>query len=309
MPISRATDLAPKLLIEELTRLYRINPKWLTWKNLEGGGYQAQSKLPTWTRDLWVSGADAFSMWALSIWAGEGPKIFRPTLEQCKALEQVEVRLELNDYAQPYKVLCVDLPPKEYGPFTAILCHLDYQDEFAKQGKMFSGVLITGNHFDEITTTVTVDGRPMEESLIRFDEDCRDQAPLASKVLRVGINACLALVNYGNQAALLFPKEEERDRKLGRENSERGRNARWRAKTSPRLISFPHEVRLYHTEGGHPAGEGTGKERPIHWRRGHWHTVLHGVGKTLRKLKLYKPVLVRADKALGEEPITTVYKK
>jgi len=42
-------------------------------------------------------------------------------------------------------------------------------------------------------------------------------------------------------------------------------------------------------------GNGGGK-RP-HWRKGHWHTVLHGVGRQLRKLQWFQPLYVNGQGA------------
>ncbi len=80
--INRVHELIPKLLADELIRLARIDRDWCQWENLESGtGYSARAKVATWMSKYWVTGADAFAMWAASTWLIDGPKIFRPTAE------------------------------------------------------------------------------------------------------------------------------------------------------------------------------------------------------------------------------------
>ena len=54
-------------------------------------------------------------------------------------------------------------------------------------------------------------------------------------------------------------------------------------------------------------GEGTGRELVrAHLRRGHFHTVLHGKGKTLMKVMWYRPTIVRPELGdLGERGYRT----
>jgi hypothetical protein len=378
--IERATDVMPKFLIKELLRLARIDRDWCEYVNLPNARYKAHSKLPTFLRELWISGADAFSMWALSTWLIDGPKIFRPTVEQCEALEQVAVNVELTDYAQPYPAILIDLPPKRYGCYTHVICH-------HSPPRLLTCLTNSDDNLHDVATTVAVDGRPIEVSLQKFDDDAfratlldndivfdpegqtkvlaqrldkkagdvhavgqegptrlivrnvlthgkgkikpsetepgagsldvyihplhAAEAAICGKALRVAVNSCLALANFGCHAKYLFPKELVRDRsQMVREERERRheRPARDRVKLAPSLVSFVRDVKLHHTERiSSEHGEPTGKEKPTHWRRGHWHTVIHGVGRTQRKLKLFPPVLVRADRITDQERVSTVY--
>ncbi len=36
-----------------------------------------------------------------------------------------------------------------------------------------------------------------------------------------------------------------------------------------------------------------GKPKKSHWRRGHWHTVLQGPGRTQKQLKWFRPTFIR----------------
>ena len=40
---------------------------------------------------------------------------------------------------------------------------------------------------------------------------------------------------------------------------------------------------------GDPVGTSSASRRP-HWRRGHWHAILHGVKRQRRRMQWYKPV-------------------
>lgn len=285
----------------ELIRLAKLDRGWVQIEVLEDGSYAARPKYRTELLKLVRSGADMFSFWAFSVWLADGPKIFRPTPEQCDALEQIAVNVELADYAQPYPALAVELPKGRYGTFRSVICH------HAQDG-MLSCVTITESNRDDIVTTIHRDGHPIEQSLQTYDDSIDNElGRLCGRALRVAVNSCLALVNFGCHFDYLLKKEAERDRGLAGENSERGERARKRLALHLLEVSFDRTVVLHRTEGRIRAEPGTptGREVAPHWRRGHWHTVAHGVGKAERKRVLYPPTLVRKDKMLGDETVTS----
>ncbi len=293
-------DIIPDLLAVELRRLATLDRNWVELEELEGMEYKLRVKYPTWVRALWQSGGDGFGMWGYSVWLADGPKVFRPTVEQCRALEQVEVRLELHDYSQPYPAILVDLPAG-YEPFESVLC-------FRCDAGLAAFNLNTKDHLGDIVTTVKTDGRPMEVSLQKFDEDCADTFDVAGRALRVACNSCLALSGYGTVSDYLYPKDAENDRKLARERSDRGARARKRLETSPLLVKFAQDVVLHRTESRRAKpGEPTGAEMPSHWRRGHWAMQPCGPNHSLRKRILRPPVFVRADRAVEMSQTTTTY--
>lgn len=302
----RPTDLAPSFILDELRRLATLDKHWVHYETIgDGKTYQAKNKIETWLRRYWYSGADAFGLLALSRWLIDGPKVFYPTLEQCEALENVEVRLTLEEYSQPYPAIAIVLPKGKYGPFDCVLC---YKDE---RGILICTLNSGGAHTSDITTTVNQTSDFIELSLQKFDVDCQVDAPTASRALRVACNACLALSHYENHMSFLFPKEIERDRRLAQENSERGKKARERLHLAVRVISFDQEVKLHRVQNNGHTGEstGTGNSKPPHWRKGHWAMQAHGPGMSLRKRILRPPVLVRADLFFGDLGDTsTTYK-
>lgn len=293
----RVSDILPKDLSDELLRLARLDRDWMEWTPLKPPTYTARCRYPTRLCWMRMSGSDAFSMWGYSLWLLDGPKVFRPTTQQCQALEQIEVRLELGEYAQPYPALLVDLP-SGYGPFESVLCF--------RPDHILIYVLNSKDHLSDITTSIAVDGRPIETSLQTYDDDCAADAPHAARALRVACNACLALANYGCTADYLYPKEVASDARLATEAGERGARARGRLATAPYLVRLAQDVVLHHTERAERRpGEPTGAEMPAHWRRGHWAMQAHGPQHSLRKRILRPPVFVRADRFLGDRADTS----
>lgn len=52
-------------------------------------------------------------LYAVSRLIAEGPKVFRPTTEQCQAMEHVELRLPMSQYRQAFPTMLVEFP-REY---------------------------------------------------------------------------------------------------------------------------------------------------------------------------------------------------
>lgn len=295
----RPTDLLPKILIDEFLRLVRIDRNWVGFERMEGNNYRARPNVPTWLNRVCKTGADWLGMKADSIWLADGPKVFKPTPEQCKALEQVSVNLKIEDYAQPFPAMMIDLQRTgDYGSFKAVNVYHE------------PGVLIAVLHSvgcaNDITTTIgTLDGL-IEESLVRFDEDCRADAPIAHRALRVAVNSCLALSHFGHHMDYLFPKEVESDRRLAKEDTPRGERARRRLPLAMLEISFAREVVLHRIERKErEPGVPTGREMPCHWRRGHWAMVACGPQHSERRRTFRPAVMVRADLFSGDKADTT----
>lgn len=59
--------------------------------------------------------------------------------------------------------------------------------------------------------------------------------------------------------------------------------------------------KTYRRHAGSASTEATGKAYRPHWRRGHWHTVLHGAKRALRKLQWFQPTYV--NKGLDAQPL------
>jgi hypothetical protein len=102
-----------------------------------------------------------------------------------------------------------------------------------------------------------------------------------STLCRIVCNAILAI----NHAPELFYEEAAKTRGLGFGNGASRGSIRWLGKT-------------YQQNRVTTNAEPTGRTYRPHWRRGHWHTVLHGAQRALRKLQWFQPVYVNGR---GEE--------
>lgn len=294
--IQRAHDLVPEIAANELLRLVKLDRDWVEYVHLHDAHYKAGAKYPTWLREKCAHGQDLFAMWALSLWLADGPKTFRVSASQCEAMEQVSVDLMPTEFESPYPALLVEFPEGRYAPFESCLVH--------NSGPIITCTLNTPGCEDDIITTISkrLEQGPIEASLQRFDEDLMKNAKVntASVALRVAVNSCLALVNYGCHKELLLKKQAENDRKLAGEQSERGKKARERLRVAVSVVSFNQDIRLHETRVRDGESEATGREVKSHWRRGHWRMQHYGSGNSQVKRILIKPVLVRADKFVGD---------
>lgn len=298
----RITDIYPNELVAELVRLYRLDKNWILLRHNKDESYGVECRHQTWLKGAIANSAGALAMWAASHWLGGGPKLFRPSKDQCKAMEQIAVNLTLEEFSMPYPALMVEL---DYPPFNSCLV-------FKTKDIMICS-LHSADHVDDICTTIAVNkpDHEVEKSLQKFDDDCKELAPQAALALRVACNCCLALTHYGNHLSYLFPKEVARDVKLASEKSERGKRAVDRIQTAVMLVSFKQEIVLHDTAKERVVGDPihTGREMPSHWRKGHWANQPYGPNNSLRRRILRKPTLVRADLFVGDLSDTTaIYK-
>jgi hypothetical protein len=310
--ITSTNQVIPDFIVPEILELARANRIWFNWGSnnveLKACPELAASRLFQRVKEMSAKldyenneACSLCSMWAGGLWILDGPKIFRPTPDQCQALEQIEVKLALEDYAQPYPVVLIDLPDDRYAPFTAILCH-------QTPDRLLTFSLNSSDHEDDITTLITPQSPTIEASILKFNADCEQYQAVAPRALRVGLNSCLALANYGHYADYLFPKQVQNDRQLGKEATDRGHKARDRVRQAIQLVRFNQEVILHRTKTvKREAGEPTGREMPTGWRKGHWAMQPYGPHSSLRKRILRRPVLVRADRLSPGQTISTTY--
>lgn len=312
-PVRRPGDFIPKGMIEELFRLARIEEELYRLKvdPIEGGSYFRMQWKQTRTVNSWLFGlsqgvSDIAHLVGLINWVKEGPKIVDVTEQQYQAMSNVQVRVDLEDYHQPFPTVLVNLPPGHLH-HACMLSEIRNTDG----GRALTFCLISNNDEDNIATFI-VPGKEMDLSLNRFDEDCVAVADRSVPNLRVAVNMMLAMTNLGCHTSYLFPAEVEQERKyIGKGNrpDRTGQRPSERLAQQPMVIALDRNVVLFKTEGGTgDHSEGTGGEKTFHWRRGHWHTVLHGKGKVQRKLMFYPPTMVRADLLqVGPEETTTTY--
>lgn len=106
------------------------------------------------------------------------------------------------------------------------------------------------------------------------------RCPVIEELCRVSLNA-IACINTSPEIITEELGEIKPSKGFGKEKKEG--TIRWIGKDFLRKQYV-----------GASSGEGTSKTP--HWRRGHWHTVRHGINKTLKKLQWFQPVFIGAAK-------------
>lgn len=114
------------------------------------------------------------------------------------------------------------------------------------------------------------------------------------------LNSCLLLSNHLHTLGYAMPAEVRRDAKTAEKRPDLAADARDRIATAVTVAEFAQQVTVRETRHGDNAGDHTGNEVKPHWRRGHWRMQHHGAGNALLKRVLIKPVLVRADRFVGD---------
>jgi hypothetical protein len=250
-----------------------------------------------------------------------GPKLLRPSEEQCEALARTELSIPFADYRQPFPAVVIEFPEgyrrqveERYEVGRSPRFVVAYHDE----GR--SGALIVSAHWhpphDCGSIGTVMCPRPeyefIEDALVRRviapDDDPADFA-VAELVERLALNFCLMLTHLGvRQVGHLNPAEAKRHRKLARskytEERERGELL---SLGDFSVLDFPQHVRLHEVE--ERPGEwkgGTHRTPRPHWRRGHWKRQPFGVGRSQRRLVFVKPVFVNLRHYRGDLKDTSV---
>jgi len=261
----------------------------------------------------------------------EGPKVFRPSAAECEALENVDPRVSVSEYAQPFPTMAVELPgayrarqavpmldtrtgrEDQAFPVAVILRH--------EPGlpALFTSVLWSGglsvvralHHFGGLATIADIlhAGEPPPGGSMPVSE--REQW-LTDRIACVAVNAMLLLTQYGHQRlgrdSESYAARLERHLKLAQKRrGDTTRPAR-ELRLLPVVYGFAQTVTLCDRQGALPAGDGTGVGSwtvAPHWRRGHFRMQPVGPGRTERRLTFIRPVLVHREKLRGTEARTS----
>ena len=265
---------------------------------------------------------DHINMWLQMQVVLSGPKVFRPTLEHCLAMEQVAPRIAIGDYVQPYPVMVIDLPEEyrhrrvcAFGSIGGVSAHVPVCLLIGAYGQppwtiWLSVVLDSGRGLQHVllpTSQTIEDGIVSEfghDSYVPADmpADCygTNERAMVASLLRLAVNAMLLLSDLGCEH--LGPSNPshyhrlERYAQVARKRRtgivEADRNLR----LAPQLYGFPQNIVLHAEErtsteslagNGHPD-----VPRRPHWRRGHWKMQACGPSRSQHKRLFIKPVLV-----------------
>lgn len=282
---------------------------------------RAQKGAEGYTRDLNIiqslnNGRDMLSLVtfeACAVALAKGPKVFKPTAEQFESMRHVDVNVPTSNYRQPYPALVVLIPGEARR---ALAVELNMDPKLTPEWILTRQRFIEGGTRNSIFAMMSFPrpdlGLPREEVCYYFQDReeftdmeaalkhhylTGDSKPsnhlFAEAVGRATINLNLMLVHYGHKIGQpLQPKEYDKHRgKKGLEHLAAG---------DFRTVEMMQEVTVRRVERKRSVGEPTGIEMPPHWRRGHWRNQACGKDRAEHKMVFIQPVLVRADRTVGD---------
>ncbi len=265
---------------------------------------------------------------------GQGPKVFRPRLDECLALEEIEVSVPIASYAQPFPTMVIELPEA-------------YQNHYPMQGDSALGslgpptvaykpVAVILRHDPSlpvlasmiVTDTLTelclcgLMGDPAKDVL---EEDIHArlrggflsndlEMNMQARVTRVALNACLLLMNRGFRESPqtnwdLIARLKKRAQKKVRPEIQ-ALNARDLLMV-PTVYEFVQHTDVRRMVGSTSACESTATGRKVtpHWRSAHWRAQHYGHRNSLTKQVLISHVMVNRHLFGGTPSQTTVFQE
>jgi len=271
---------------------------------------------------------DLFSLIHL---VGDGPKVFRPTAAECFALEEVQVRIPVSAYAQPFPTFCIEFPAEyrearrtegigvfggteSYGPVAQILTHLPAIG-------VITGATLTDSGDGAVLCGMI--GSPgaatIEDDVMRRLGDNHtaaindDELTTERRAVRVALNACLLLMDRGFRKVPHSDEAERLSRQLRSKAKTPARvldelRARRRAIPTGYVIEQSVDVRriIRGNVSDAVAEDATRRRVRPHWRSAHWRMQRHGVGLTQSKRVLIPHVMVNAEDFGGSNSETFV---
>ncbi len=255
-------------------------------------------------KDAEAFGQLAGNLWMMQRTLGSGLKVFRPTATECLALEEVEIAVGAEDYAQPFPTLVVEFP-EEYAdvwrdravrpiddepvcvPRGVIVSHLP------DDRTVIAGTIIDTDGASSVLLTVLLpaDDMTLEASLsdisVRLPAAEMSGFGISKRCVRVAVNACLLLMSGGFRRV----NDDESDRAsdaLRRAKAKRRPEAeidalRLTRRLTPTVISFEHHTDVRAAVGPAEAVEAVDDGSPLrrlspHWRQAHWRRQAYGKG-------------------------------
>ena len=312
-------QIVPRELIEMLTVLGRYD--WLGWERSSGGDTrfvfndatdsvmgEYQRRFQRMMLEGWVGSEYVLpSLFTSSKSLAYGPKIIFPSVEQCNALEHVDINVPMDDYRQPFPVFIMELPE-------------DYRGEVAERYSAECPRFLQTLHDQRngrVLMTFDVDADwsngysvvygsdvTIEESL-RQDglEDSHPGFKKRSILLRIAINMGLLLTRFGAKDcgpidATAYEKQRRNSQSKNRKKADR---AKALLASTMNVIEFEQDVEFLtkrSTSVANPMANGAMKSP--HWRRGHFRQQVCGVGRSERKLTFIKPCLINGQLFCGD---------
>lgn len=254
-------------------------------------------------------------LYSLSRVIAEGPKMFRPTAEQCFSLEHVELSIPMTDYRQCYPTMIVEFPleyrkdiDRRTGGVPA--CPRSVIVRYFEGGMVVTGCSIID--FNSLPAElVYVFGSKAKEGTLEdvmgiYLNTNSAETALLEAMTRVALNLMLLLAQTGSRLTSTDPaglaKCRERLKKGIRPDLQRREIAEHVQVVVPDRQIVVRDTRRMLAEG-----PGTHASPSLHWRRGHWRAhpgfgEARGRGEKV-PLVFVRPCLV----GVGEEPAAPCY--
>lgn len=252
-----------------------------------------------------------------------GPKVLNVPERYVGPLLNTDINITIADYNQPFKFMCVNLPPcfvenyvasyendlfgngpGKHSPECVLVCHDDETDSIIVNVIFTSNQSVTAlfNRTNDIESQISVS---MDARLDGSADMDKSEAITAGAAIKIALNAMLLA---DGQLTPLGPSNKEYFEKLQRQNKKQGTAAQMEATraallTHPFIYEIDQNVQTYNkSEPNDPTGT-RGGNKP-HWRRGHYR--MQRIGKDLQESKRVRipPVLVNAHLFLGN-PLDT----
>lgn len=331
------TDLVPELFLAPLRWLGQHD--WLTYRPIQSSDKFHRSRAAITPPKIMPLDVRRFVqymrsypllmhrwhyLYGLSKALASGPKLIRPTYEQCTALANCEANLPFADYEQPYPVVIVELPPQwQHEQGEQLMQHQgDIPGGWTKPPKYVVAFHDKENGYLRIDVVADAErgfdwynvisplhqGHTIEESL---NAESPESGPDLDQALineRLAVNLCLMMTCYGvRDAGPLHLKTPKTRRKRAEKNREQERAKMLARNVS--LLEFNQKV-MFFNQHESPVDEREGEigthasPRP-HWRRGHFRRVPWGQGRAARKLVFIRPTLVSRRFFAGDIGDTT----
>jgi hypothetical protein len=246
-----------------------------------------------------------FELYTYSKALAEGPKLLRPTADQCEALEYVDVNVSFDDYVQPFPTFLLELPEAYRQTLTArfgfecpqlVVTHHDARTKYILSFRSTNGA---GHTTYQI---MSPRWKTVEEAL-RFREDEGKDLAQSEVIQRVVLNFGLLMTHFGVRVrGPVDPASHaKRTRNARRQNQRKADRARRLLDAEINLIEFEQDVVVYgRQDSARSDSEGDGSTRRPHWRRGHFRRQPCGRGRSSRKLIYVKPVYVNVHRFQGD---------
>lgn len=258
-----------------------------------------------------------------------GPKIFRPTPDQCEALQHAEARYSFADYHQPFPVIILEIPQAyknilkakydiEESPQYVLVNHDEKNrfitvSAFYNRGNIITHITPDRSEYATIENSLTQNRDRRRDNIGESSSESEKEFNAAENVQRLGINFAMMMSLYSVKVVgPLDPshykqwKQESNHRRRGGDFTNRAKEAQAKLAAAMHLIQFNQQVSFYdEIEEPIEVAQGVDIEKlhkspRSHWRRGHFAMQACGTGRKDRKMIFRKPVLVRAKYFLGD---------